>query len=156
MAAVSGARSGTFLATKEHRRFVEFADAVRKHHYIGLCYGAAGVGKTLSGRRYARWDVAEPLLDTWGPRAPSDAKVYAALAQSRTIFYTPVVACSLRRLRDDIAGLSVRVDACIGEHLGGDQTEAGFSHGLAELLIVDEAERLSTAGLEHLLQGPLD
>ena len=105
---MSGARSGTFIATKEHRRFVEFADAVRKHRYIGLCYGAAGVGKTLSGRRYARWDMAEPLLDTWGPRAPSDAKVYAALAQSRTIFYTPVVACSLRKLRDDVVGLASR------------------------------------------------
>ena len=150
MAAVSGARSGTFIATKEHRRFVEFADAVRKNRYIGLCYGAAGVGKTLSGQRYARWDMAESLFDTWGPRAPSDAKVYAALAQSRTIFYTPVVACSLRRLRDDIVRLSVRVDACIGEHLGGDRMETGFSYGLAELLIVDEAERLSTAGLEHL------
>lgn len=80
-----------FIATKEHRRFVEFADAVRREGYIGVCYGPAGVGKTFSARRYAHWDTAEDLLDSWGPREDSDAKVYAALARSRTVFYTAVV-----------------------------------------------------------------
>jgi len=54
-------------------------------------------GKTCSARRYARWDVAEPMLTTWGPREPSDDKVYEALAQNRAIFYTPTVCCPLPR-----------------------------------------------------------
>ncbi|MDQ0445515.1 AAA family ATPase, partial [Methylobacterium persicinum] len=145
------ARSGAFIATKEHRRFIEFADAVRKHRYIGLCYGAAGVGKTLSARRYARWEVAEPFLDTWGPRQPSDAKIYGVLAQSCSVFYTPAVACSLRVLRNEVTFLTVRMDACLGEHhASGEGRPTGFARGLTELLIVDEAERLSTTGLEHL------
>ncbi len=147
----AGARTGTFITTKEHRRFSEFADAVRKHRYIGLCYGPAGVGKTHSARRYARWDVAEPLLVTWGKREPSDAKVYAALAQRRTVFYTPVVCCSFRELRDDVARLTTRVGACISEHVYGQEfVRTGATIDPAELLIVDEVERLSTPGIEHL------
>jgi len=28
-----------FIVTKEHRRFAEFASAVRKEHTIGICHG---------------------------------------------------------------------------------------------------------------------
>jgi hypothetical protein len=109
----TGHRTGPFIVTKEHRRFTEFAHTIRKHRTIGLCFGPAGVGKTLSARRHANWDLAEPLLQTWGPRDPSDEQVYAALARSRTVFHTPTVGGALRELRKDLALMTSRVDICI-------------------------------------------
>lgn len=150
MTAACASRAGAFIATKEHRQFTEFADAVRKHRYIGLCFGAAGVGKTYSARRYARWDIAEPLLVTWGQREPSDAEVHAALAQKRTVLYTPTVGCSFRQLRDEVGRLITRVGFCIDEHLHGGELGRMADITAPELLIVDESERLSTPGLEHL------
>jgi DNA transposition AAA+ family ATPase len=146
-----GERAGTFIVTKEHRRFTEFANAVRKHRYIGLCHGPAGVGKTLSARRYARWDTAEPLLMTWGAREASDEEVYAALSRSRAVFYTPTVGGTLQELRRELPQLLSRVDICIEQHLHpqgspGQRQNARF----VELIIIDEAERLSTITLEYM------
>jgi DNA transposition AAA+ family ATPase len=147
-----GERFSAFIVTREHRRFTEFADAVRKHRYIGVCHGPAGVGKTLSARRYARWDVAETLLIEWGPREEeSDAKVHAALASSRAVFYTPTVGLPLRELRQDLPRLISRTDICIDEHIrpeGASPSRRRTNH--VELIIIDEAERLSTTALEYL------
>ena len=74
-----------FIATREHRRFVEFASAVRRQRTIGLCFGPAGVGKTWSARRYAHWHRIEPFILEWGPRDPSDERIYALAARSRTV-----------------------------------------------------------------------
>ena len=143
-------RAGPFIATKEHRRFVEFADAVRREAFIGVCLGPAGVGKTLSARRYAHWDLAERLLEQWGPREPTDHKIYAALARSRTVFYTPPVKSTYKQLVQDLNELLTRVDICIDEHV----REPGLIHrGVVEhtkLIIIDESERLSPPQLEYL------
>lgn len=148
------ARAASFIATQEHRRFTEFADAVRKHRYIGLCHGAAGVGKTLSARRYAHWDVAGETLEEWGPREPNDLKVNAHLSRSRSIFYTPTVNCSLRELKQDVPRLIDRADICIDDHIRpcveGECKIIDHMIRYVELLIVDEAERLTTTALEWL------
>lgn len=81
----------SFIVTKEHRRFAEFANAVKKERTIGICHGDAGVGKTNSARRYANWDVLEPYVTAWGPRGEDDAKHNALANRSRTVFYTPEV-----------------------------------------------------------------
>ncbi|WP_188484832.1 AAA family ATPase, partial [Cellulomonas carbonis] len=94
--------SERFIVTKEHRRFTEFADSVRRGRTIGLCFGPAGVGKTVSARRYAHWDQARELLTDWGPRSDDDAKIYAALAKNRTALYTPGVLTTPRLLREDL------------------------------------------------------
>ncbi len=149
-----GHRSGDFIATKEHRRFSEFAHAVRKHRYIGVCYGAAGVGKTLSARRYAHWDTVEPFIQTWGPRDPSDAKVYATIAGPRTIFYTPTVGETWRHLKEELMLLIDRANCCIEQHIERNKADqllvTGPHPNLAEMVIFDEAERLSAITLEYV------
>ena len=115
-AAATGTREGAFIVTREHRRFVEFAKAVRQHRYIGLCFGPAGVGKTLSARRYAHWGDAEPMIERRGLEA-GDAGVQEMLARSRTVFHTPAVLGTLRDLRDTMASSLVIVSGCIEEQL---------------------------------------
>jgi AAA domain len=87
-----------FVVTTEHRRFAEFCDACQRYGYIGLCYGSPGVGKTLSARYYANWDQVEAYRST--PHASERA--FAPVAGSQTIFYTPEVVNSPRRLEEDI------------------------------------------------------
>lgn len=143
--------TGPFIATKEHRRFVEFANAVRREACIGLCYGPAGVGKTISARRYARWDTAEPLLEQWGPRRDSDATAYAALTRSRTVFYTPVTGATFKQLVADVRHLTNRVNVCIDQHVCRNDPRPVYGlPNYVELLVVDEADRLSALALEHL------
>ena len=148
--------SQRFIVTKEHRRFTEFADAVRRGHTIGLCFGPAGVGKTLSARRYARWDKVHDLLTYWGPRSDSDAQVYAALAKSRTVLYTPSVLTTPRALKDELDQVITRTNICIEQHLApaGQVTPEtrGWRHSrnYVELVIVDESERLRPTAMELL------
>jgi len=148
----NGRQLGTFIATKEHRRFVEFANAVRKHRYIGLCYGPAGVGKTLSARRYAYWDMAEPFLADWTRDDPADPEIRATLERTRTVFYTPSVLGSVRSMRDDLCDLMAMTEDSIQDHLHRGEPEYKIVRNprLLEMLIFDEAERLSITALEMI------
>jgi transposase InsO family protein/DNA transposition AAA+ family ATPase len=116
--------------------------------HIGLCYGAAGVGKTLSARQYANWPEVESLLYDWGLRERSTGKMLAAMNRSRTLFYTPAVSISARVLNRDIHRLLASATACIRPHNERAKLECSFNH--MEMVIVDEVERLSTPALEFL------
>jgi DNA transposition AAA+ family ATPase len=150
---MSSPRAGTFIATKEHRRFIEFAEAVRKHRYVGLCYGAAGVGKTLSARRYANWDLVSPFIeDQKSRRGFMRRKILEALERSRTVFHTPTVMSTLRDLKETLVDHIGTVDDCIDDHVNRhvrwDYRKFDGLH--VEMLIFDEAERLSVTALEFI------
>ena len=145
-------RLAPFLITKQHRRFAEFAAAVRRHRYIGACYGAPGIGKTLSARTYAAADDC----DQWfahGHRhgAPLPETVLA----SRTILWTPYVTTTPRELEREIDYLTGQISTSIEHVYDPDYDpellwETIYRPERIELLIVDEADRLRTSGLEQL------
>src|SRR5688500_3183307 len=89
-----------FVVTKEYRRFAEFCDACRAYGDIGLCYGAPGVGKTLSARYYANWDQVE----AYSPFRPVSKAELATLQGSETVFYTPKVTNSPSLIAHEING----------------------------------------------------
>jgi len=141
-----------FLITKEHRRFVEFCDACRRYRYIGLCYGAPGVGKTMSARTYAHWDRIEPYLRTY-PEAHQWPKLRPS--QLRTVLYTPTVVNSPKRIRDQIADLRGYLVSFIFDRVREQKPLSSGTDTLKrlrqrELILVDEADRLLVNGLEEI------
>jgi DNA transposition AAA+ family ATPase len=87
-----------FVMTNEHRRFAEFCDACRQSRYIGLCYGAPGVGKTLSAVHYTNSvRLAMPAASRLGAEAE-----WAVGTVSNTVLYTPEVVNSPRRIEQDL------------------------------------------------------
>jgi DNA transposition AAA+ family ATPase len=138
-----------FVVTKQHRRFTEFCDAVRRDRYIGLCHGAPGVGKTLSARHYSCWDTVRPVVERF--RFSETIAPEPALA-ARTVFYTPKVHNTPGTVDKELRFLHTRLSWAIETTLHPDRsTQLVESDGpYTELVIVDEADRLNTATLEAL------
>lgn len=139
------------LVTKEHRRFVEFADAVRRNRYIGLCYGPPGIGKTLSARAYSG---ADEWADWFATRWTKDPSVPEIIDAQRTAMWTPRVTTTPRELEQEVPAICQQVSWAIECHQNPDYDPLAHGNGEGcahtELLIVDEADRLRTAGLEQL------
>jgi DNA transposition AAA+ family ATPase len=140
-----------FIITKEHRRFVEFCNACWRYRYIGLCYGTPGIGKTLSARVYANWDLVShsaAMITRGIPRVPE-------LLECSTVFYTAPVAGTPRRIEKEVSqqcrDLSHLVEATQQLVEGKEDYMISFNPPeVTELLIVDEADRLKPSGLEQI------
>ncbi len=96
-----------FVETSEYKRFSEFCDACRRFRYIGLCYGAPGVGKSLSALRYSRVEMIVPL-DRWTAESRDQLPI-------NTVFYTTSVVNTpsrvegeIRLARERIMGIALR------------------------------------------------
>ncbi len=146
-----------FITTKEHRRFTEFADAVRRDRYIGLCYGPPGVGKTLSARHYADWDIVDRYLGYHvylNQSKPGAVPIPPELTRSRTIVYTPTMHNTPRTVDTKVRYYHDRLNWAIQSMLDpdtGPSIEFDLRSQLnTELLIVDEADRLKTPSLEQV------
>lgn len=140
-----------FLITKEYRRFAEFCDACRRDRYIGLCYGPPGVGKTLSARYYAQWDLLEPAL--YAHRHTIICDTEPALAGCRSIVYTPDVSITPKRLAEEVGKQSQSLNWVVEAALHPDRDELYGPvprHAYTELLLIDEADRLKFQGLEQV------
>lgn len=141
----------SFLETKEHRRFAELADTVRSHRYIGVCWGPPGVGKTLSARHYAGSDEWEQWQRYLGINPdPIPPRVLDA----RTALWTPTVTATGKQIDQEIPRTCQKISYAIDYATHGEvdpfvHTESRSS-GLTELLIIDEADRLKTTGLEQV------
>lgn len=138
-----------FLVTKEHRRFAEFCDAVRRERYIGLCYGPPGVGKTRSARHHTNWDVLQPLYEAMDMSSNNHDIAVAA----RAIFYTPRVTATPRRIEQGLSAATSWLSYAINFGSDTDDHLHDPVHRVTddvELLVVDEADRLSTDCLEVL------
>ena len=95
----------------------------------------------LTGRSWSR-----SLLG--GDLATKRTKVYATLAKSRVLSYTPDVRANFGTLRHQIDELLGRINVCIDQHTG--KTTGTLPWEYVELVILDEAERLNTIALEYL------
>jgi len=178
--------NSAFLETSEDARFAEFCAACRDSKYIGLCFGAPGVGKTVSARRLARWPQIE---DPAAVNALSD-EALQEVARRKVIYFTPSVVNSPGSVRDGLRHAATRLRDVVGEPTRRvnrailDAQDAARAAKLermrttedwlqdplprveqpltwpspsrthwiepAELVVIDEADRLRTSSLEEV------
>lgn len=140
--------SQPFLQTREHARFVEFAEACSHYRYIGVCHGRPGVGKTRSASQFA----AAPDLSGYGVCSALSPKLADEVAACKAVFYTAYVSNTPRTLDSGLGTPLIKLGAArLTLALGStDEFDYQATRRACPLVIVDEADRLSIKSLEHL------
>jgi DNA transposition AAA+ family ATPase len=141
-----------FFETQQYKRFAEFCDDCREYCYIGVCHGAAGVGKTWAARYYTRWDFIDvtPIIRTHHT-VVSDPPI--EVKDCRAVLYTPEVITSPHAILAAIDILRTKLNYAVvdAKQANQDCTETHRNaRNYTELIIIDEADRLPVKSLEQL------
>lgn len=142
-----------FIETKEYKRFAEFCDACIKYKYIGVCYGAPGVGKTLSSRHYTNWNTFGKLLDYRLLSQIKDSVTEEILIANKLFCTAPAEKAT--KISGDIRELGYKLSygkAIYQANMANSEIESSSIGDLegVELIIVDEIDRLKVQHLEQL------
>lgn len=138
-----------FIETQEHLRFAEFCDACRQYRYIGLCYGAPGVGKTFSAETYSEWRRLQSLANLQRSDMPSDSEAFTKQA----LFYTVAVTVSPGQIERDIHFQRTQLNYVLLATRAPHPLSLQWRHtaqDLVEMIIIDEADRLGAKLLEQV------
>jgi len=155
-----------FLETKQYKRFKEFSDACVEYKYIGICYGAPGVGKTLSAKYYSKHQLVS-LARPNGYAVKDNLHIPVELCECLSIYYLPTGPTAPRQITNTVNQAICHFDQVI--HLANinkkldeqecqrEEDKKQFVESLdlssgnyCKLIIVDETEYLNLPALEAL------
>ncbi len=133
-----------FVQTRQHLRFVEFADFCRSNRFLGVCTGRPGVGKEASALDYTQWKSMKDLLDT--PRRPTSPP--AKLENCHSAYWDAEISCSIKRLHSALNLLRNKFDRLVQDSLDWyepDRLRQALPprNEFLELIIINHAHRLS-------------
>jgi DNA transposition AAA+ family ATPase len=138
-----------FIKTKQYNQFYEFCNACRRDKYIGLCYGPAGAGKTQSAAHYTMFDkVHESAKHAYTLSNPS---LNFSMSRLHAVLYTPSILTSPKIIIQEIKTLQQEFSALKTQSLYPEGVPDNIrleKNNFAELVIVDEAERLKPVAFE--------
>jgi len=137
-----------FLTTKEYLKFTEFANACAKYRYIGLCYGTAGVGKTMSAHQYSAYH----LVHQYDRMNILEKGILDRLQDCKAVFHTVEITNTPKRIKTVLYNkMQLLGTAKLQAQGKSDITEIALNAIQAcPLVIVDEADRLTMKTLEQL------
>ncbi|MBX9721654.1 MAG: ATP-binding protein [Candidatus Obscuribacterales bacterium] len=139
-----------FIQTRQHLRFVEFADFCRANRFLGICTGRPGVGKEASALAYSQWNLTKALLDTPRPKAPP-----AKLQNCHTAFLAAEISCSTKRLNSGLNTLRNRFNRLVQDSRDWHEPKRLRQklppcNEFLELIIINQAHRLSLLCLDAI------
>lgn len=151
-----------FINTKQYKQFAEFCKACRRDQYIGLCYGPAGAGKTEAAKHYSNWHNVMKHLKTDSNTIYFDINTNSysskprpaltfSMSRLHSVLYTPSLLASPRDIVHQIKHEQREFSLLKERFLYPNEIPIAVreeNRNFAELVIIDEAERLKPQSFE--------